>query len=306
MTPEELEHIFDRFYRAGDRGDASGTGLGLAIVKSLIDLHGGTIDVRSELGTGSSFTVRLPRAIAPADAVLPRHLLRGKRVLVVDDEPAIGRLIATRLEPLGVESVVVTDGAKALQNLRSGHFDAMTVDILMPGMNGFEVLRALRSEEELRHLPVVVVSVFSGREALAGEWVVSKPIDADELADALGAAVVTGRARVLVVARQQVRERLAQTLGEMGIEYAWATTPAAAATLSSQRHFEVALVDAGLEHPDEALHSLRLRGRRPGRSVVVFSAGGHAPGLARLHPEPVSIEEAGAAVLSLLDVEARS
>jgi CheY-like chemotaxis protein len=233
-------------------------------------------------------------------------VLRGKRVLVVDDELAIGRLIATRLEPLGVESVVVTDGAKALQKLRSGHFDAMTVDILMPGMNGFEVLRALRSEEELRHLPVVVVSVFSGREALAGEWVVSKPIDADELADALGAAVVTGRARVLVVARQQVRERLAQTLGEMGIEYAWATTPAAAATLSSQRHFEVALVDAGLEHPDEALHSLRLRGRRPGRSVVVFSAGGHAPGLARLHPEPVSIEEAGAAVLSLLDVEARS
>jgi hypothetical protein len=107
-----------------------------------------------------------------------------------------------------------------------------------------------------------------------------------------------------VVAREQLRARLAPPLQEMGIEYAWATTPAAASALCGQRHFEVALVDAGLDHPDEALDSLRLRGRRLGRSVVVFSAGGDAPGLARLHPEPVSIDDAGSAVLSLLNIEA--
>jgi signal transduction histidine kinase/DNA-binding response OmpR family regulator len=304
MTDEQLAQIFDRFYRATDGGGSGGTGLGLAIVKSLVDLHGGTIDVRSEPGTGSTFEVRLPVVSPPAEEVAPRHALQGKRVLVVDDEPSIGRLIATRLEPFGVESVVVNDGATALNELRTGHFDAMTLDILMPGMSGFEVLRALRTEEDLRRMPVVVVSVFSGREALSGEWVVSKPIDAEELADALGAAVTAGRARLLVVAREPLRERLAATLGEMGIEYAWATTPAAAAALCGQRHFEVALVDAGLNHPDEALDSLRLRGRRLGRSVVVFSAGGPAPGLARLHPEPVSIDDAGAAVLSLLDLEA--
>ena len=204
---------------------------------------------------------------------------------------------------MGVESVVVNDGAQALEQLRSGEFDAMTLDILMPGMNGFGVLRELRDDKELRQLPVVVVSVFSGREALAGEWVVSKPIDAEELADALGAAVVAGRAKVLVVARQRMRARLAQSLEAMGIEYAWTTTPAAAAALSSQRYFEVALIDAGLDHPDEALDSIALRGRRKGRSVVVFSAGGRSPGLARLDPEPVPVEEAGAAVLSLLDAE---
>jgi signal transduction histidine kinase/DNA-binding response OmpR family regulator/HAMP domain-containing protein len=303
MTEEQVDQIFDRFYRAPD-GVSGGTGLGLSIVKSLVDLHGGTIEVRSEPGTGSTFEIRLPLAAPPADeASAPRHVLRGKRVLVVDDEPAIGRLIATRLEPYGVDSVVVTDGATALSELHSSHFDAMTLDILMPGMSGFEVLRALRMEEDLRDLPVVVVSVFSGREALSGEWVVSKPIDAEELADALGSAVTAGRARLLVVAREGLRQRLGPTLSGMGIEYAWATTPAAAAALCGQRRFEVALVDAGLSHPDEALDSLRLRGRRLGRGVVVFSTGGHAPGMARLGPEPVPIEEAGATVLALLDGE---
>ena len=72
-------------------------------------------------------------------------------------------------------------GAEALERLREGRFDAITLDILMPGMSGFEVLRTLRADPHLRGIPVVVVSVFSGREALAGEWVVPKPIDADEL-----------------------------------------------------------------------------------------------------------------------------
>jgi len=301
MSPEELAHIFDRFYRARAGDQVGGTGLGLAIVKSLVDLHGGTIEVSSTPGTGSSFVVKLPSAVRPGDAVLPRHALRGKRVLVVDDEPAIGRLIAMRLEPLGVESVVVSRGADALEELRSGDYDAMTLDILMPDRDGFEVLHAVRTDEQLRRLPVVVVSVFSGREALAGEWVVSKPIDAEELADALGAAVVAGRAKVLVVARERVRAQLDHALGPIGIDYAWATTPAAAAALCGQRHFEVALVDAGLEHAEDALDSVSLRGRRRGRSIVVFSASATAPGLARLDPEPVSVEQAGAAVLSLLD-----
>ena len=106
-----------------------------------------------------------------------------------------------------------------------------------------------------------------------------------------------------MVAREGLREQLGHTLREMGIEYAWATTPGAAAALCGQRRFEVALVDAGLAHPDEALDSLRLRGRRLGRGVVVFSTGGPAPGMARLGAEPVPIEQAGANVLALLDGE---
>jgi len=193
MTPEEVEHVFERFYRAAEAGQP-GTGLGLAIVKSLVDLQGGSIDVRSALGEGTTFTVRLPRATEPGEHAAPRVALRGKRVLVLDDEPDIADMIAARLEPFGVSTTVCNDGAAAMDILRREHFDAMTLDILMPGMSGFEVLRALRADPELRALPVVVVSVFSGLEALSGEWVVPKPIDADELADALGTAVLAGRA----------------------------------------------------------------------------------------------------------------
>jgi CheY-like chemotaxis protein len=304
MTEEELSHLFERFYRGGEGAVAPGSGLGLAIVKSLVDLHAGTIRVSSVIGEGSTFTLELPRAVEPGEVVAPRHALRGKRVLVVDDEPDIARLIAACLAPFGVETVVASDGQEGVRLLRSEHFDALTLDILMPGMSGFEVLRTLRSDPELSRIPVVVVSVFSGREALSGEWVVSKPIDAEELADALGAAVLAGRVRLLVVGRAQARPHLERTLARLGIEHEWATGQEGAAQLCAQRHFEVALVDAGLAQPRAVLDALNLRGRRLRRSVVVFSMGEHSPGFARLDAEPVQIDDAGAAVLALLETEA--
>jgi signal transduction histidine kinase/FixJ family two-component response regulator/HAMP domain-containing protein len=301
MTAEEARHVFDRFYRAGD-GDGGGTGLGLAIVQSLVELHDGEIDLDTAPGRGSRFTVLIPQA-PPLAAVeqRPREALRGKRVLVIDDEPAIAQLIAERLAPFDVEAAVAHSGAEALALLRAEPFDAVTLDILMPGMSGFEVLRALRADPELRGLPVVVVSVFSGNEALAGEWVVAKPIDADELVDALGSALLAGRVRVLVVGRTEVREELEPRLEELGIEHEWASTSGAAARLCQQHHFEVALVDAGLGHPENALAALDLRGRRLHRSVVVFSNGAAAgAGFARLDAEPVALDDAGATVLDLL------
>jgi signal transduction histidine kinase/DNA-binding NarL/FixJ family response regulator/HAMP domain-containing protein len=299
MTEDEARHAFDRFYRAGG-GDGPGTGLGLAIVQSLVELHDGRVDLDTAPGRGTRFNVLIPRAQPLALAGAPRDALRGKRVLVIDDEPAIAQLIATRLEPFEVDAAVAHSGDDALRRLRAEPFDAVTLDILMPGMSGFEVLRQLRADPELRGLPVVVVSVFSAHEALAGESVVAKPIDADELVDALGAALLAGRVRVLVVGRSEARKRLEPRLDELGIEHEWATSSGAAARLCQARHFEVALVDAGLAHPENALAALDLRGRRLRRSVVVFASGDAAPGLVRLDAEPVELDDAGEAVLALL------
>jgi len=304
MTAEEIEHAFDRFYRGSGEGQGGGTGLGLAIVRSLVELHGGTVQLSSAPGEGTRFTVRLPRASETAEGLpAPRHALRGRRVLVVDDEPDIAALIAQRLVPYDVEAEVALSGGEALERLRSERFDAITLDILMPGMSGFEVLRTLRADPQLRGIPVVVVSVFSGREALAGEWVVPKPIDADELVDALGQAVLAGRVRVLVVARPDLRERLEPTLYELGIEYEWVTEPLGAAQMCLEHLFEVALVDVGLHDPEAAMAALDLRGRRLRRSVVLFSGNDDDAGLVRLDAEHVPIEEAGATVLGLLQAE---
>jgi CheY-like chemotaxis protein len=303
MTRDELDHVFDRFYRGGEdhATKTPGTGLGLSIVRSLVDLHGGTIEIQSAPGEGSTFTVCFPLTTEPREPSTGRHALAGKRVLVVDDEEEVALLVAQRLAPFGVITEVVHDGAEALDLLRTQHFDALTLDILMPGMSGFEVLRALRADPELSKVPVVVVSVFSGREALSGEWVVSKPIDAEELADALGAAVLAGRVRVLVVGRQDVRGRLQAAFEELGIEHEWASTPAEARRLCGRRHYEVALVDAALPDAEDVLGALDLRGRRLRRSVVVFAQDTGAPGFARLDAEPVALEDAGSVVLGLLD-----
>jgi signal transduction histidine kinase/DNA-binding response OmpR family regulator len=302
MSPAELEHVFERFSRGSGSTGTPGTGLGLSIVKSLVDLHGGTIDVSSTLGAGTTFAITLPAAPVPGVVTRPSDALRGRRVLVMDDEPETARLIAERLEPFGVSCEIVHDGASALKRLRAEDFDAMTLDVLMPGVSGFEVLRELRADARLADLPVVVVSVFSGREALSGEWVVSKPIDAEELADALGSAVMAGRVRVLAVGRADIRTNLRQVLDELAIEHEWASSPLEAARLCAMRRFEVALVDAGLPDVEAAIAGLDLRGRRLHRSVIVVSADGDGPpGLARLDAEPISVGDAGAAVLALLE-----
>jgi signal transduction histidine kinase/CheY-like chemotaxis protein/HAMP domain-containing protein len=298
MSSEELEHVFDRFVRRDDA--MGGTGLGLAIVKSLVELQRGTIEARSEPGSGSTFTVRLPAEPTGDGAVPPRKAIVGKRVLVVDDEPEVASLIAEQLRSFGVEPETAHRGDEAIERLRSDRFDAMTLDMLMPGDSGIDVLRKLRDDPELAHTPVVVVSIVSSGEALLGEWKVAKPVDAEELADVLGSAVMVGRTRVLVVARSSVRPELEPALVRLGLDHEWVTSGAAAAQACGHGRFEVALVDAGIRSPQAVLRALQLRGRRQGRAVVVFSTGDAASGAANLGGDPVPIEEAAGAVLQAL------
>jgi CheY-like chemotaxis protein len=147
---------------------------------------------------------------------------------------------------------------------------------------------------------VVIVSIVSRGEALLGEWKVAKPVDPEELADVLGSAVMVGRTRVLVVARSSVRSQLEPTLVKLGLDHEWVTSGAAAARACGDGRFEVALVDAGIRAPQAVLRALKLRGRRQGRAVVMFSTGDDAPGAANLGGEPVPIEEAAGAVLQAL------
>lgn len=303
MTREETERVFERFYRGRDGGDRNpGTGLGLAIVKSLVDLHDGQIEIDSEPGRGTRFRVLLPCALPGPESAHSLDAIRGRRVLVVDDEPQIADLIAGQLAPLEVEAAIAHSGPEALEMLRSSRYDAITLDILMPDMDGFEVLRRIRDDPELRVIPIVFVSVFSGRRELAGEWVVSKPIDADELRDVLGAAVSTGRSRVLVVGREELQETLAPALDDLGIEHEWQTSGAAAARVCGERRFEVALVDVGVRSPQAVLQALDLRGRRIRRAVILFTDGvtPTPPGISRMGMEVVPAEQAAAALLAAL------
>jgi signal transduction histidine kinase/HAMP domain-containing protein len=303
MNDEEVSKVFDRFYRAGNRsGSNPGTGLGLSIVKSLVDLHDGQISVESEPGRGSAFRVLLPAAVPGLDSAGALEAIRGRSVLVVDDEPEIAELIASQLAVLDVQTTVALTGEDALERLRTDHYDAVTLDILMPGMDGFEVLRQIRGDHEVATTPIVFVSVFSGRQELAGEWVVGKPIDADELRAVLGAAVSAGRYRVLVVAREELQTTLEPALDDLGIEFQWEVTGAAAARVCRERRFDVALVDVGIRNPQMVIQALDLRGRRIRRAVILVSDG-ETPtpaGVGKLGMEIVPAECAASAVLAAL------
>jgi CheY-like chemotaxis protein len=259
--------------------------------------------VESHPGQGTTFTVLLPAEPERGAGGAPRAAIRGKRVLVVDDEPDVASLIAEQLAAFEVESETVYDGDEAIERLRAGQFDAMTLDILMPGRSGMEVLRTVREDPELQRTPVVIVSILSGSEALLGEWKVTKPIDPEELADMLGSAVMAGRTRVLVVGRSAVRARLEPALVRLGLDHEWVTSGTAAAQACRTNRFEVALVDAGIRSPDAVMRALDLRGRRGGRAVVLFSDGFQTEGAANLGEKAVPIEEAAGAVLQALSQE---
>jgi signal transduction histidine kinase/CheY-like chemotaxis protein len=298
MPPEQVARVFDRFYR-GSGQTAPGTGLGLSIVKSLVEMHKGEVDVTSQAGRGTTFRVRLPTAPAEAEPAP----IRGRRVLIVDDERDIAELIARQLQPLAVAPTIVTDSREALDKLRNGAFDAVTLDVLMPHMDGLDVLREIRSDPKLRPTPIVFVSVFSGRSELAGEWVVSKPIDAEELRRVVRAAVRAGRSRLLVVGREKLREGLEPALTELGIELAWETDADAVAKRCAESRFEVAVVDVGVGEPQKVLDALDLRGRRLRRAVILCSDDGTSasPTISGLGMEVVPVAQAASALTAVLE-----
>lgn len=308
MSAAEQEQIFEPFYRvANTRTSAQGTGLGLAIVRSLVERHEGEIEVESEPGRGTTFYVLIPAAVNGREAGQSVEVLRGRKVLIVDDEPDIADLITGQLSALDVQTTVATSGEQALRQLREERYDAITLDILMPGVDGFEVLREIRADPELRSIPILFVSVLAGQGELAGEWVVSKPIDAEGLRDVLAAAVRAGRSRVLVVARGQMQPALEPALDELGIEHQWETSGGAAARVCRERRFELALIDVGIRNPHAVLEALDLRGRRLPRSVILFSdATTSIPSsIVKLGMEVVPVEDAAQALLTELRSDSR-
>ncbi len=302
LTEEERARVFERFYRGAESRSGQGTGLGLAIVRALVEMHEGQIEVESAPGRGTTFRVLLP-AIAP-DPGSARSLeaIRDRRVLVVDDEREVAELIAGQLAPLEVQTRIAGSGQEALDLLRAERFDAITLDILMPGLDGFGVLDQIREDPNLVQLPIVFVSVLSGRRELAGEWTVTKPIDADALREVLGAAISSGRFRVLVVARENLQPVLEPALDELGIEHEWESSGATAARVCGERRFEVALVDIGIRNPQAVLQALDLRGRRLRRAVILFADAHTAtpPGIDRLGAEVIPVDRAPEAVLAAL------
>ena len=192
MTPDQVAKLFQAFSQA----DASttkrfgGTGLGLAITKHFCTMLGGDVTVESTPGVGSTFTIILPDqsdapAAVPSPAMPPEAADGRATVLVVDDDAATQSLLAKALDKEGYRVIAAYSGAEALILARKHKPQAITLDILMPRMDGWTVLKELKVDAELRDIPVIMVSNLSERGLampLGAADYMTKPVDRQRLA----------------------------------------------------------------------------------------------------------------------------
>ncbi len=258
ISPEDQQKIFDRFYRVDDplvQAEA-GTGLGLAITASLIHMHGGEISVESEPGQGSIFTFTLPIAegepledvgVAPS----PLHRALESRILVVEDDREIAELIKMLLSEQGHEVVLAATGEEALRIAREEPPDLIALDLLLPDLNGMEVLEALKRDEATAQIPVVIVSVLMEQERakqLGAVAYINKPLDERALIETVE-RLLTHKGMILVVDDDKdILRLLRHSLTQGGY------------TVRAVRQGEQALPLAKRLHPELILLDLRMPG----------------------------------------------
>jgi len=244
IPQDMLDKVFDAFQQVdtGMSRKYEGTGLGLTISRSLSELLGCRIAVESELGKGSTFSVHL-LPVGPERGTTSRILrpelipdppshdlhiiedaeLKNKLVLVIDDEEDSRILLRQYISDCGCRVAEANNGPEAIVKAREVRPDLITLDLMMPGMNGWETLRQIKADPALTEVPVVVVSIVGSenRGTIFGAAdLLNKPVARDELCSVLRRNVKPGRSRVLVVdddadARQIMAEYLADEKAEI-------------------------------------------------------------------------------------------
>jgi adenylate cyclase len=190
MAPEQQAKLFEEFTQA-DSSTArqyGGTGLGLAITRKLARMMGGDVTVTSEPGKGSVFTVRLPggvdsqaRSSTGSDG---RRSPTADCILVIDDDATARELIADHLKAEGFSVVTAAAGVEGLKLARELRPTAITLDVIMPDLDGWSVLAALRQDPELAEIPVIMITIVDEHRrgvALGAAGYLTKPIDRERL-----------------------------------------------------------------------------------------------------------------------------
>ena len=190
IPAEEHEAIFDSFHQVGTttKGVREGTGLGLAITKRLLNQHGGDIRVESEPGKGSCFYFTVPVKPASEERAFLEQPREAPLVLVVEDEGPAQELLVSHLEEAGYRAITVGSGVEAVRAARELRPDVITMDILMPGKNGWQVVEELKRTPATATIPVIIISVVEERKkglAIGAVDYLVKPVSKDHLLEAI-------------------------------------------------------------------------------------------------------------------------
>ncbi len=290
MTQEQLGKLFQAFVQA----DASttrkygGTGLGLAISRKFCQLMGGDITVESEPGKGTVFTASIPlrvedpsksrppfpalSAAAPAPATTGDTT--GPLILAVDDDPAVLDLLTRNLNREGYAVRTASNGRDALTLAKQLKPRLITLDVMMPSMDGWSVLTALKADPETRDIPVVMVSIIEDRQlgfTLGAADYLTKPVDRARIADILARQVPheTRRLALVVDDLRDNRAMLRATLEREGWEVVEAEDGRAALETFVAQKPALILLDLMMPVMDGFEFLRALRARDDGRAVPV-------------------------------------
>jgi CheY-like chemotaxis protein len=222
ISPEDQLKVFDKFKQVGDTltDKPKGTGLGLPICKEIIEFHGGRIWVESELGKGSSFFFTIPvksyedTPLNLDDLIsqLKKQVLdtapntheKSQTILVVDDEEPIRNMLRQELMESGYTVLEARNGKEAIDVVRKSQPDLLILDVMMPGMNGFDVAAVLKNDPQTMDIPILILSIVRDKERgfrLGVDRYLTKPIDTDNLFREVGDLLEQGKSKrkVMVV-----------------------------------------------------------------------------------------------------------
>jgi CheY-like chemotaxis protein len=231
MTREQMNKLFEPFSQAdvSTTRRYGGTGLGLAITKRFCEMMGGEISVHSELGVGTTFVLRLPVRVgdrkveypAAGESLSELPPEGATTVLVIDDDPNVCDLLKRFLGKEGIRVETALNGEDGLRLAKELHPDVITLDVKMPGMDGWTALVTFKSDRDLYDIPIIMLTIVDDRNkgfALGASDYIIKPIDRDRLLAILQKYETIGRRSKFLVVEDDAptREMLRRTLEKEG------------------------------------------------------------------------------------------
>jgi signal transduction histidine kinase/CheY-like chemotaxis protein len=234
ISQEQMKKLFEAFSQADSSTTRQygGTGLGLNITRKFCQLMGGDVSVRSEYGKGSTFAIRLPARVTdrkeqPANPlpspVDETALPPGKIVLIIDDDPTARDLIIRSLSKEGFQIRTAANGREGLQRAREFKPAVITLDVMMPEMDGWAVLSELKADPELRDIPVIMHTIVDHKElgyALGVSDYITKPVERERLVEIIKKYYCGEKKATILVVEDELpsRQMLCQMLEKSGYE----------------------------------------------------------------------------------------
>ncbi|MBT9477308.1 ATP-binding protein, partial [Polaromonas sp.] len=287
--PEEFRgRIFQKFSQAdsSDTRQKGGTGLGLNISRGLVEKMGGQIGFSSEVAAGTTFFLELPEWRDPALLSPPsrtRAVFSGLRILVCEGDVEAARRIGMLLEKAGFEADIAHQATQAWAWLARNRYDAVTVDLKLPGQCGAAFISALRGDERTRNLPVIVISAMVedgrlqfNRKPLAISGWLEKPIDENLLILNVRRAVAgleSGKPRILHVEDDPDVQCIVAAIAQEFADFEFAATLNEARARLREQPFDLVLLDLGLGEDSGWSLFEDIDALDPPPPVIVFSAG---------------------------------